>query len=70
MHVPSLVVDLCCPLFSLLVASALAGCAYGGLGPPQPHYLQFNAAAPYGNTVTVCSAYGCRHKIELHLYPP
>jgi hypothetical protein len=46
----------------LLVASALAGCAYGGLGPPQPHYLQFNAAAPHCNTVTVCSAYGCRHK--------
>ena len=62
MQVPSLVVDLCRPLFSLLLASALAGCAYGGLGPPQPHYLQFNAAAPHGNTVTVCSAYGCRHK--------
>jgi hypothetical protein len=61
MQVPS-VVDLCRPLFSLLVASALAGCAYGGLGPPQPHYLQFNADAPHGNTVTMCSAYGCRHK--------
>jgi hypothetical protein len=62
MQVPSVVAGLCRPVFALVVASALAGCAYGGLGPPQPHYLQFNAEAPHGNTVTVCSAYGCRHK--------
>jgi len=62
MHVPRFVADLCRPLFALMIMSALAGCAYGGLGPPQPHYLQFNAQAPQGNTVTVCSGYGCRYK--------
>jgi hypothetical protein len=45
-----------------MLACLVAGCAYGGVGPPQPHYLQFNARAPQGNTVSVCSAYGCRHK--------
>jgi hypothetical protein len=49
----------CFPRWSLPPS---AGCAYGGLGPPQPHYLQFNADVPHGNTLTVCSAYGCRHK--------
>src|SRR6476469_6334873 len=62
MQVPRVVATFCRPAFPLLVASLLAGCAYGGLGPPQPHYLQFNAQAPHGNAVTVCSAYGCRHK--------
>ena len=45
-----------------IIAIVLAGCSYGGSGPPAPHYLQFDADAPRGNTVTVCSAHGCRHK--------
>lgn len=51
-------------LFALgvLACAALAGCEHGGAGPPAPHYLQFNAQAPRGNTVSVCSAHGCRHK--------
>jgi hypothetical protein len=46
----------------LLASVPLAGCEHGGAGPPAPHYLQFNAQAPQGNTVSVCSAHGCRHK--------
>jgi hypothetical protein len=46
----------------LLLAIAVAGCSYGGSGPPAPHYADFNARQPRGNTVTVCSAYGCRHQ--------
>ena len=44
------------------MAAILAGCSYGGSGPPAPHYSQFETEAPAGNTVTVCSAHGCRHK--------
>ena len=62
MHVPRVVADLCRSVFALAAIGLLAGCATGGLGPPQPHYLQFNAEAPHGNRVSVCSAYGCRHK--------
>ena len=46
----------------LSVALLLTGCSYGGNGPPAPHYLQFEAKQPHGNTVHVCSAYGCRKK--------
>ncbi len=49
-------------LLAVFLIAPLAGCSYGGSGPPAPHYLQFNAEAPRGNTVSVCSAYGCRHK--------
>ncbi len=45
-----------------IIAFGLAGCSYGGSGPPAPHYSQFKAEMPEGNTVTVCSAHGCRHK--------
>lgn len=52
------------PLLALggFACAALAGCEHGGVGPPAPHYLQFNADVPRGNTVSVCSAYGCRHQ--------
>src|SRR5262245_519612 len=59
MHIAIIVARLCRPLRPLLIASVLAGCACGALGPPQPHDLQLNADAPHGNTATVCSAYGC-----------
>src|SRR5690606_24235658 len=49
------------PILSI-IALGLAGCSYGGSGPPAPHYSQFKAEMPEGNTVTVCSAHGCRHK--------
>jgi len=47
---------------TIALAALLAGCSYGGSGPPAPHYSQFETEAPEGNTVTVCSAHGCRHK--------
>ena len=50
------------PALTCLIGSLLAGCTYGGSGPPAPHYLQFEAKQPSGNTVSVCSAHGCRHK--------
>jgi hypothetical protein len=46
----------------LSLSLSLGGCTYGGSGPPAPHYDQFSAIAPRGDTVTVCSAHGCRHK--------
>jgi len=49
-------------VLGLAACPLLAGCEHGGAGPPAPHYLQFNADAPRGNTVSVCSAHGCRHK--------
>lgn len=49
-------------VYSLAIAAVLAGCSYGGSGPPAPHYSQFDTEPPKGNTVIVCSAHGCRHK--------
>lgn len=47
-----------------IISFGITGCSYGGSGPPAPHYSQFDADVPKGNTVTVCSAHGCRHKTE------
>ena len=46
----------------VLLAIALQGCSFAGSGPPEAHFTQFDAAPPSGNTVTVCSAYGCKHQ--------
>lgn len=46
----------------LMFEAGLTGCAYGGSGSPELHYSKFETDAPRGNTVTVCSAHGCRHK--------
>ena len=50
------------PSVFCVLASLITGCTYGGNGPPAPHYLQFEATQPAGNTVAVCSAHGCRKK--------
>lgn len=45
--------------FSLAVVLT-AGCTYEREGPPELHFKEFKSAAPEGNTVTVCHAYGCQ----------
>ncbi len=51
-------------LGALLALSALtiSACTYEQEGPPQLHFQFFETGAPKGNTVTVCSAYGCQHQ--------
>ena len=41
---------------------AVSACTYEQEGPPQLHFQFFETGAPKGNTVTVCSAYGCQHQ--------
>lgn len=47
----------------------LAGCTYERTGPVQYHYADFNTPPPKGNTVTVCSAYGCRKQTKVRFGP-
>jgi len=44
-------------LMSLL---GLTGCTFEREGPPDFHFQEFQARPPRGNTVYVCSAYGCQ----------
>ncbi len=38
----------------------LVGCTFEREGPPDYHFQEFQARQPRGNTVYVCSAYGCQ----------
>lgn len=44
----------------MLLAAALAGCAYHGNGPIELHYQRYKAQMPEADKVFVCSSYGCR----------
>jgi hypothetical protein len=47
--------------FGLLMSMlALAGCTFEREGPAEYHFQEFKARAPRGNTVYLCSAYGCQ----------
>jgi hypothetical protein len=45
---------------ALLLAVAVAGCAYHSDGLIDEHYQRYKAQMPEGDKVFVCSAYGCR----------
>lgn len=49
---------------SVLLAAALAGCTYGLNMPKKSHFKQYQTNLPKGNTVTVCSAYGCQAQTD------
>ena len=38
----------------------LSGCTYGLNGSNESHFRQYQTALPKGDTVTVCSGYGCK----------
>jgi hypothetical protein len=44
----------------LMSLFSLAGCTFEREGPPDFHFQEFQARPPRGNTVYVCSAYGCQ----------
>ena len=44
----------------LLSLFSLTGCTFEREGPPDYHFQEFQARPPRGNTVYVCSAYGCQ----------
>lgn len=50
--------SLCLP--SMILSLLISGCSYQGIGTIDHHYQDFGAIPPQNNTVTVCSAYGCR----------
>src|SRR5262245_25753670 len=45
--------------FILVSLLGLTGCTFEREGPPAFHFQEFQAREPRGNTVYVCSAYGC-----------
>ncbi len=47
-------------LACVLATLILQACSFAGSGPPAGHFSQFGAVAPDGDTVTVCSAHGCK----------
>jgi hypothetical protein len=49
---------LCLP--SVIVAIFFSACSHQGLGGIDQHYHAFGARPPENNTISVCSAYGCR----------
>jgi len=52
----------------LLAAAAavfLSGCTYERTGSPTLHYNEFRSIPPRGNTVWVCSAYGCQEQSKI-----
>lgn len=51
---------LCLALF--VFGGALAGCTYDRSGPPAMHLADWKSEPPRGNTITVCSAYGCQKR--------
>jgi hypothetical protein len=44
----------------LMSLFSLTGCTFEREGPPDYHFQEFQARPPRGNTVYVCSAYGCQ----------
>ena len=46
--------------FILMSLLGLTGCTFEREGPPDFHFQEFQARPPRGNTVYVCSAYGCQ----------
>jgi hypothetical protein len=44
----------------------LAGCTFEREGPPDYHFQEFQARQPRGNTVYVCSAYGCQKQTAVN----
>lgn len=49
----------------LLAGLALSGCTYRTNGPVLGHYNSFDATPPRENSVTVCSAYGCKRQTKV-----
>ena len=46
--------------FILMSLLGLTGCTFEREGPPDFHFQEFQARPPRGNTVYVCSGYGCQ----------
>jgi hypothetical protein len=44
----------------VILSFVLPGCSYQGFGGVDQHFAEYRARPPRNNTVTVCSAYGCR----------
>lgn len=56
----------------LAIVAPLAGlpaCTFERDGPPAEHYQEFKSRAPEGNTVFVCSGYGCQTQSPLRFGP-
>jgi len=51
-------------LFAAAAVLALSGCTYERTGSPSLHYNEFQTVPPRGNTVWVCSAYGCQEQTK------
>ncbi len=49
------------------LAGTLAGCTYEQSRPVAQHFQDFKTIPPNGNTVTVCSAYGCKAQTKVRL---
>src|ERR1700694_3087303 len=47
-------------LMGSIFALLLPGCAYDSYGPVEQHFQDFATRPPEKNSITVCSAYGCR----------
>lgn len=56
-----------CILLTLLLS--LSGCTFEREGPPDYHFQEFQARPPRGNTVYVCSAYGCQKQTPVVFGP-
>jgi hypothetical protein len=54
---------------ALLLACALAGCAYSGGALIDVHYQKYKARMPEGDRVFVCSSYGCRTQSPFRFEP-
>ena len=52
-----------------LLAACVVGCAYTSLGPIDEHYQTFKARMPEGDSVFVCSSYGCRTQTRFRFTP-
>ncbi|MFN3869281.1 MAG: hypothetical protein ACK4MF_09470 [Hyphomicrobiaceae bacterium] len=49
-------------LLAFVAVSSLAGCTHERHGPTLGHFEDFHVRKPAGNTVHVCSAYGCKQQ--------
>ena len=54
-------------IFSIVLMSlfGLTGCTFEREGPPDYHFQEFQARPPRGNTVYVCSGYGCQKQTSV-----
>jgi hypothetical protein len=48
----------------MIAGLSLCACTHGRNGPPVEHFATFGVAAPRGNIVHVCHAYGCQIKTK------